>query len=153
MNRNAFIRELREALKNDGNEAIVRENVRYYTEYIDDEVKKGRSEKEVIEELGDPWLIAKTISTTPGNQSGFQSYDGVNDEEVRADEEKKGRDQQIHVFDLNSKWKLILLILALVVILFLVFSIISGIISFLMPILGPLILIVIVAKLLSNKKK
>lgn len=152
MNRNAFIRELREALKNDGNEKVVQENVRYYTEYIDEEVKKGRSEKEVIDELGDPWLLAKTISTTPGNQSGFQEYEGGNDNGVRTEKKKKDQSHRIHVFDLNSKWKLILLILALVAVLFLVFSIISGIISFLMPVLGPLILIVIVVKLLSNKK-
>lgn len=153
MNRNTFIRELREALKNDGNEAAVQENVRYYTGYIDEEVKKGRSEKEVIEELGDPWLLAKTISTTPGNQSGFQDYEGGNDSGIRTDKKKKDQSHRIHVLDLNSKWKVILLILALVAVLFLVFSIISGIISFLMPVLGPLILIGIVVKLLSNKKK
>lgn len=153
MNRNEFIRELREALKNDGNEAGVQENVRYYTEYIEDEVKKGRSEKEVIEELGDPWLIAKTISTTPGNQSGFQSYDHAEHGDVRADKGKKGQEHRIHMFQLDSKWKLILLILAVVAALFLIFSIVSGIISFLMPVLGPLVLIVIVVKLLSNKKK
>ena len=73
MNRSEFIRELREALKSNISEADVQENVRYYTGYIEEEVKKGRSEKEVIDELGDPWLIAKTISITPGNQSSYQT--------------------------------------------------------------------------------
>ena len=35
----------------------------YYDKYISDEIKNGKTEKEVIEELGDPRLIAKTIKT------------------------------------------------------------------------------------------
>ncbi len=154
MNRSEFIKELREALKNNVNEAAVQENVRYYAGYIEDEVKKGRSEKEVIEELGDPWLIAKTIATTPGNQSEKQFYEGVDDDSyMRTSRVQEEKGKNIHVFNLNSKWKIGLLIVAIIAILFLVFSIVSGIISMLMPFLGPLLLIIIVVKIFSNRKK
>lgn len=155
MNRSEFIKELREALKNSVNEAAVQENVRYYAGYIEDEVKKGRNEKEVIEELGDPWLIAKTIATTPGNQSASQSYDRVDEDYnyTKSSEEGKKKHGNIHVFDLSSKWKIVLLIVAIVAILFVVFSIVSGIISMLMPFLGPLLLIIIVVKIFSNRKR
>ena len=50
---------------------VVEENVRYYDGYISDEVRKGRSEEEVIEEIGDPRLIARTIEdTTDGAGEG-----------------------------------------------------------------------------------
>ena len=150
MNRSEFIRELREALKSNISEADVQENVRYYTGYIEEEVKKGRSEKEVIDELGDPWLIAKTISITPGNQSSYQSYESAEDSYVRT--ERDENDRRVHVWNFNSKWKIILLLVAIVAVLFLVFSIISGIISLLMPIIGPLLVIVIIIKIFSNRR-
>lgn len=153
MNRSQFIRELREALKNNVSEADVQENVRYYAGYIEDEVKKGRSEKEVIEELGDPWLIAKTIATTPGSQSGYQGYTDAEDSYGKAEQEKNSKNTRSHVWQIDRKWKILLLIVAVVLVLVLIFSIISGIISFLMPVLGPLIVIIVVIKIFSNKKR
>ncbi len=153
MNRSQFIRELREALKNNVSEADVQENVRYYAKYIDDEVKKGRSEKEVVAELGDPWLIAKTIATTPGSQSGYQGYEDTEDSYVKPEKEKTNKNGRSHVWQIDSKWKILLLIAAVVLVLVLIFSIISGIISLLMPILGPLLVIIVVIKIFSNKKR
>lgn len=156
MNRSEFIKELREALKNSVSETAVQENVRYYAGYIEDEVKKGRNEKEVIEELGDPWLIAKTIATTPGNQSASQSYERVDEDYnyTKSSEEGKKKHGQLSMcLNFSSKWKIVLLIVAIVAILFVVFSIVSGIISMLMPFLGPLLLIIIVVKIFSNRKR
>ena len=72
MNRNEFLKKLKEALTLSVDEKIIEEQVKYYDNYISDEEKKGRSEKEIIEELGDPRLIAKTISTVNkvGDTSG-----------------------------------------------------------------------------------
>lgn len=151
MSRSQFIRELREALKNNVSETDVQENVRYYAGYIEDEVKKGRSEKEVIAELGDPWLLAKTIATAPGNQSSYQGYADTEEHDVKPEKNKSGGHP--YVWKLDHKWKLLLLIAAVVLVLVVVFSIISGIVSLLMPILGPLLLIIIVIKIFSNKKR
>lgn len=46
---------------------MVEDNVRYYQNYISQEIASGKSEKEVLEELGDPRLIARTIIDTQGN--------------------------------------------------------------------------------------
>jgi len=69
MTRHEFIGGLREALAEEmPGEGIPRrvidENVRFYNRYIDDELAKGRSENDIFAELGDPRLIAKTISET-----------------------------------------------------------------------------------------
>lgn len=58
MTKQEFLEKLRAALGNDLSGAVVSENVNYYKQYITDEVAKGKSEKEVIDELGDPWAIA-----------------------------------------------------------------------------------------------
>lgn len=41
--------------------------MRYYQNIYPQEIASGKSEKEVLEELGDPRLIARTIIDTQGN--------------------------------------------------------------------------------------
>ena len=33
----------------------------YYRAYIEEEIENGQDEEEVIEELGDPWVIAQSV--------------------------------------------------------------------------------------------
>lgn len=61
MNRSEFLAQLKSALENDLSAGAVKENVDYYNEYIQGEVRNGKSEQEVIDMLGDPWAIAKTV--------------------------------------------------------------------------------------------
>ena len=64
MNKEEFIQALRRDLSGDVPQNVLEENVQYYREYIDGEVAKGRSEEEVVGELGTPRLIAKNIEDT-----------------------------------------------------------------------------------------
>lgn len=85
MNRTEFIDKLQRALAGGLNSSLVAENVRYYQEYIDSEVRKGRREEEVLSQLGDPRLLAKSI--IEANKHAGESY-GSNheyDEEVADD--------------------------------------------------------------------
>lgn len=61
MEKTEFIERLQRALAAGISSSQVAENVRYYQDYIDSEIRKGRSEKEVMESLGDPRLLAKSI--------------------------------------------------------------------------------------------
>ena len=61
MNRSEFLNKLREALENDLNAQAVQENIEYYDSYIRSEIKNGRTEQEILDMLGDPWVIARTI--------------------------------------------------------------------------------------------
>ena len=61
MNRIEFMEKLQRALAGGLNSRQVTENVRYYQEYIDMEIRKGKSEAEVLSGLGDPRLLAKSI--------------------------------------------------------------------------------------------
>jgi len=64
MERKEFIEELRAALSLDLDRYAVNDNVAYYEEYIETELKKGKKEQEIFEVLGEPRLIAKTIIDT-----------------------------------------------------------------------------------------
>ena len=64
MNRHEFLKQLEHALEAEMNPAKVREHVDYYRSYIAEEVKNGKSEKEVMDLLGDPWVIACLLYTS-----------------------------------------------------------------------------------------
>ena len=61
MTKEEFIEQLEDTLVGEVSNAVVYDNKQYYQRYIFREVKNGRSEKEVIDGLGDPRLIARTI--------------------------------------------------------------------------------------------
>lgn len=83
MDRREFINGLREALAGEIPESVVEENIRFYNRYIDEELGKGRRAEEVFAELGEPRLIAKTITETWQSRDtslgeGSGAYDGGN---------------------------------------------------------------------------
>ena len=82
MNRNEFIKKLKEALSEFLDINAVNNQINYYDDYISNEISKGRTEKEVLEELGDPRLIAKTIKTVNNNsntvKASGESYNNSN---------------------------------------------------------------------------
>ena len=61
MTRQEFLSGLEAALSGQVDQQTLLDNIRYYRGYIDEEIRKGRTESEVLEELGNPRLIARTI--------------------------------------------------------------------------------------------
>lgn len=75
MNREEFLRQFREALAGKVSEQVISENAAYYRNYINNQVNSGKSESEVLHELGDPRLLAKTIEESyrfSGGREGTQ---------------------------------------------------------------------------------
>ena len=69
MEKEEFISKLHEALLENMNEGAAMKHVNYYSNYIEEQKQKGIPEREVIENLGNPRLIAKTISdSNVGNE-------------------------------------------------------------------------------------
>ncbi|MGN8631159.1 DUF1700 domain-containing protein [Blautia sp. HCP3S3_G3] len=64
MNRTEFLEILREQLSGEMPEGSVAAHIRYYHDYFEEQMKKGRSESEILQELGDPRLIARTLLDT-----------------------------------------------------------------------------------------
>lgn len=70
MTKREYIEKLRIALSGKASPRQVAENMRYYEDYINVEIRKGRSEEEVLAALGDPRLIARTIAEAHGRENG-----------------------------------------------------------------------------------
>lgn len=123
MTREEFLTELRLALQGNIPQAKVNENLRYYENYIIEESRKGRTEEQVICDLGNPRLIAKTIIDTTG--------DFVN-QNVYTEEEDTGWDIRYGRFRFNSWYGRLLL--GAIIVLLLVLLVQIGIL--LLPIIG-----------------
>lgn len=61
MSKHEFIKELRAYLTENLSDGSVEDSVRYYEDYIVQQVKNGQSEAEVIAGLGDPRIIGKNV--------------------------------------------------------------------------------------------
>jgi uncharacterized membrane protein len=68
MDKKEFLSILREALEGEVDSRVVEQNISFYNDYISSQANK--SEEEVIEEIGDPRLIAKTIIETESSSGG-----------------------------------------------------------------------------------
>lgn len=68
MTKREFLDELWSALYGNVPEAEAREKIEYYENYFKEEGQKGRSDSEIIAELGDAKLIAKTIIDTSSHK-------------------------------------------------------------------------------------
>ena len=93
------------------------------------EIKKGRSEKEILEELGDPRLIAKTIIDTAGEEAG--SY--VEETSHRSSDKEFSN----KVFRIPLWVGMILLLLIVIV----VFKVVGLVLGALLPIIVPVALV------------
>lgn len=125
MTRLKFTEELRKALSGRVSHTTVNENVSYYENYIDSEIKKGRREKEVLEELGDPRLIAKTIIDTAQGEEA----EAV-EREAKASSGKSFSGRVIRL----PLW---LLGILAVLLLILIFKVVGLVLGLLMPIIIP----------------
>lgn len=74
MTKQEFLDELRRALSGEVSSESVMDSYRYYSNYIEDEMRNGKSEEQVVEELGRPAWIARSIIAA---QSGERDADEV----------------------------------------------------------------------------
>lgn len=94
MDKYEFIRQLNACLKGKVSSRELSDTIAYYEDYIDTEIKKGRSEEEVVKSLGSPRLLAKTIAQTRGMEEKQSHYDR---------EGYDGQKQTEHVYEGGSK--------------------------------------------------
>lgn len=152
MTRSEFLEKLRAALGNDLSGSVIQENVDYYNNYIQEEVNKGRSETEVIEELGDPWVIARTIIDSVEGQKEVKRQRKTYDSDYEGDGQAfDNYGNNVHIFKMEG-WKKVLLILGIIGVLILIIAVIGGIISLLAPIIVPVLLIIVLIQIFTNRR-
>ncbi len=137
MDRESYIRELRLALQGQISQENVNEHLRYYENYIIEESRKGRTEAQVIEDLGNPRLIAKTIIDTTDKIYTEQSS-------------QEGREEKSRKFKLFQYGKRVAFLVFLVLMLLLIAHVAIVLIPVFLPVL--LIACVIYFLFFSNRK-
>lgn len=121
MKKDQFMKELRRALAVELSAEEINEHVTYYNEYFSIELSKGRSEEQILDELGEPRLIAKSIL-------GARNSEAVHHEEDYG-REKKGLSRSRIQMWLVLVVFLIILVLILVLTLRLVYWLLPVIIA------------------------
>ncbi len=61
MNKIEFVEQMRRSLSSIDDYTFVNDTIAYYENYIESQIRMGKSEEQIMQELGDPRLIAKSI--------------------------------------------------------------------------------------------
>jgi len=140
MDRAGFLNTFKEALTGKVPDDVIQDNVSYYNRYIDAQLRNGKSEEQVLTELGDPRLLARTIEDSTRYAQGDYSettdtYETVQD----ADEEHR----RGHWLTKLPTWLTALILV--VVFAFLIVAVFS-----LLSYFAPLILFILMVMLVGN---
>ena len=140
MDKQEFLNRLRASLSGKIAPAQLEDTMNYYEDYINIEIRKGKSEEQVLQELGDPRLIARTIVETSGGDNSVpgQGYSDAWEEQTKY---KKVRHIRL------PGWLLTLLI---IVVIFLIFSLIFSVLSFLAPVILIILAVLFLVKLFRD---
>ena len=152
MNRQEFLNTLRSQLSGEISSREVEENIRYYDEYIRDAVENGKSESQILNEIGSPFLIARTITETSNkaNGAGYQTQ-GQGSSYQQDENDNRRPESSFRSFHIQTgvpKW---LIITGVVVILAVILGILGSAIAILSRIFIPIVVIVLVVALVKGR--
>lgn len=146
MDRVTFINDLRAALASRVNPQVVTENINYYEEYINTEVRKGRNEDEVIAGLGDPRLLARNIADAEKRAAASSEYED-SEEYIYEDADSGENDgPKIKVHHVPLWLVILIVVLVLVLILAAAFSILYA----LLPVIIPVVCVILICRLVRR---
>ena len=143
MTRLEFLEQLRKELQGSMSQNAVNDNIDYYDSYIREEMGKGISEEEVLQTLGDPWIIAQTIADAGNGPKEKESYES-------SGQTYSSRNVQPSVNTQNQWWKKLLIILVIVMVVMGIFTIGVGLIRLLAPIVVPVLIVILVVRLIKG---
>lgn len=131
MKKQEFLVELQKALSSRVSVSSMQENVRYYDDYISMQMRRGRTEEEIMEEIGDPRLIAKSIITAEMDAAQTET-------------EKKSKKHWKENFMQDGRIQLPLWLICILVALGVFFAVylIGAVLMWALPILLPMLLVI-----------
>ena len=138
MTKYEFLKELREALEGQVPMSEIEDSISYYRDYFRRQEADGRSEQEILEELGSPRLIAKSIIETKGGEQIY--YEDTYEEQVNEEEGSP----KVFVFD--SFLTKIGCLAAVIIVIILIGSMFAVALRF----IGPIIMILLLIYLIKN---
>lgn len=159
MSKAEFLDILREQLDGEIPSGEIYSNIRYYEQYIEREIQSGKTEEEVMDLLGDPRLIAKTLIDADEVSPQGSFYEDVSytqedaqdsgTERTYYHEESSNSDPTPHVhgLDLTTWYGKLLLVLGAGALIFLLITVLS----FLLPFIIVIVLICVVLSLIKRR--
>ena len=144
MTKEEFLYELKKELSALDSAEAMAYNLRYYSDYIDAEIAKGRSEQEVLDELGNPRWLVNSIKES-GDYGRVQDIIEGPLENIRSNDEEDN--QTMHTIRIEGmKARILGVAILAIFLLFLVaiFYILGKIFVFLLPVLIPILLICLI---------
>ena len=168
MTKYEFLNDLKASLTGSVSGQVINENMQYYDDYIAGEVRKGRTEAEILEGLGDPRLIARTIIDTQGDNStqstyadesweeeGSSFFNGGNAAEKAKDTAKKAK-EKVHKAMSEETARKIRLYVTIALVLILVVLIVGFIVTAvgaMLYIFWPVLLVLILVHLMTRNNR
>ena len=146
MDRRGFLDILESQLTGQMHEGKIAAHLRYYEDYIQSQGMKGRSEQDVLNELGDPRLIARTLLDTDvdNGQLDYEEYSTYSDDSQNAQSMGK---EHVHVWRFDTWYSKLLGVMLLLIVVFLLFHILVAVI----PFFAVLAVILFVVSLIKNR--
>lgn len=141
MTKHEFLEQLQKALGSRVSSSVVNENISYYEEYIATQMRMGRSEESVIESLGDPRLLARSISDAD-KRAGASVTDEADEEVYEQDDNLMPRSYKL------PGW---LILIGVLLIIILVLSLAFSVIKVLLPVIIPVAIVVYFVRILQIK--
>ena len=157
MTKNEFLSILRETLAGNVPSDVINENISYYKDYIEN---NDKTESQVLEELGDPRLIARTIIDSfvaeKGPMADFYTkqardeYCGSNEDTASYNDYGENYGSEYHQFSLKWYDKLLGIII-LIVVFSLIIALGAVAIRIFFRIILPLIVIYFIVKFIMER--
>lgn len=152
MTKQEFLDNLRAALSGRVGASVIAENISYYEDYINTQMRMGKSEEEVVRELGDPRLLARSIADA-NKRAGMSQTQDMNYEDGRMPEGAGGYTGYGPEEGYRSKtvrmpgWLIAVLVVVCII---LIISAVFSVFSLLAPILLPVLLLVFLVRLIRR---
>ncbi len=149
MTKREFLDTLGMQLQGELSREQIEGHIHYYREYIEEAVAAGRPESEVLEELGSPVLIARTLLDAARASGTYRPEGGTyyREETYESSEDpweesvEDGRGRHVHVWNVNPRALKIIAAVVLCLFLFLLFSLMGSLLVFVIRYFVPIVLI------------
>lgn len=143
MRKEEFLEKLRARLSQTMSVQEVTAQIHYYDNYIQEQMWKGKSEEEVLTELGDPLLIAKTLMDVQESQEESSRPDTkVYDEQ--GEQEAEDAQKELHRMEIKTRGGCLLAAIILVMVVAMILWAAGTVLIHLLPILIPVMVILLV---------
>lgn len=151
MTKNEFLNELRSLLAEELGTSVAEENVRYYDGYIEQRKQEGISESEVLEQLGSPRLIAKSIIDSKAkSDKGYSDFNRMNETDYSGQDYGQKNDKKLNLV-LSKVVSIIAIIGVIVALVAIIGGMITIAVNFVLPIVVVAIIVGAVVNLIKHK--